>query len=56
MVMLDNIFTTGELAVSFQTPGTEEHLKYWLPNCQSGLVKAKVHGTRTKQMVLAFFG
>jgi hypothetical protein len=27
----------------------------WLPKGQPGLVKAKVHATRTKQMVLAFF-
>jgi hypothetical protein len=27
----------------------------WLPKGQPGPVKAKVHGTRTKQMVLAFF-
>jgi alkyl sulfatase BDS1-like metallo-beta-lactamase superfamily hydrolase len=55
MLMLDNIVTMDESAVSFHTPETKQQSMQWLPKGQPGLVKAKVHATRTKQMVLAFF-
>jgi hypothetical protein len=34
---------------------TKEQSKQWLPKGQPSSAKAKVHVTRTKQMVLAFF-
>jgi histone-lysine N-methyltransferase SETMAR len=55
MAMLDNIVTMDESAVSFHTPETKQQSRQWLPKGQPGPVKAKVHATRTKQMVLAFF-
>jgi hypothetical protein len=55
MLLLDNIVTMDELAVSFHTPETKQQSMQWLPKGQPGPVKAKVHATRTKQMVLAFF-
>jgi diketogulonate reductase-like aldo/keto reductase len=44
-----------ESAVSFHTLETMQQLMQWLPKGQPGPVKVKVHATRTKQMVLAFF-
>jgi histone-lysine N-methyltransferase SETMAR len=55
MSLLDNIVTMDELAVSFHTPETKQQSMQWLPKGDPGPVKAKVHVTRTKQMVLAFF-
>jgi histone-lysine N-methyltransferase SETMAR len=55
MSLLDNIVTMDESAVSFHTPETKQQSMQWLPKGQPGPVKAKVHATRTKQMVLAFF-
>jgi hypothetical protein len=54
-LILDNIVTMGKSAGSFHTPETKHQLMQWLSKGQPGLVKAKVHTTRTKQMVLAFF-
>ena len=53
--MLDNIVTMDELAVSFHTPETKQQSKQWIKKGMPGPLKAKVHATRTKQMVLAFF-
>jgi hypothetical protein len=55
MSILDNIVTMDESAVSFHTPETKQQSMQWLPKGQPGPVKAKVHATRTKPMVLAFF-
>ncbi len=55
MSILDHIVTMDESAVSFQTPETKQQSMQWLPKGQPGPVNAKVHATRTKQMVLAFF-
>ena len=41
--------------VSFHTPQTKKQSKQWIPKGKPGLIKARVHSTRTKQMVLAFF-
>ncbi len=54
MSLLDNIVTMDKSAVSFHTPETKQQSMQWLPKGQPGPVKAKVHATRTKQMVLAF--
>jgi histone-lysine N-methyltransferase SETMAR len=53
--MLENIVTMDESAVSFHTPETMQQSKQWLKKGKPGPIKAKVHATRTKQMVLAFF-
>jgi hypothetical protein len=53
--MLENIVTMDELAVSFHTPKTKQQSKQWLKNGEPGPIKAKVHATKAKQMVLAFF-
>jgi histone-lysine N-methyltransferase SETMAR len=55
MLILDNIVTMDESAVSFHTPETKQQSMQWLPKGQPGPVKAKVHATRTRQMVLLFF-
>jgi histone-lysine N-methyltransferase SETMAR len=55
MSMLDNIVTMDELAVSFHMPESKQQSKQWLVKGSPSLIKAKVHATRKKQMVLAFF-
>jgi histone-lysine N-methyltransferase SETMAR len=52
---LENIVTMDESAVSFHTPETKQQSKQLLNNGKPGPIKAKVHATRAKQMVLAFF-
>jgi hypothetical protein len=42
-------------AVSMNTPETKQQSKQWLEKEVPGPAKAKVHATRTKTMVLAFF-
>jgi hypothetical protein len=54
MAMLDSIVTMDESAVSFHTPESKMQSKQWTKKGQSGPIKAKVHATRSKQMVLAF--
>ena len=53
--ILGNIVTMDESAVSFHTPETKQQSKQWLKKGLPGPIKAKVHATRSKQMVLAFF-
>jgi hypothetical protein len=55
LVVLNNIVTMDEPAVSFYTPETKQQSKQWVKNSQPALLKAKVHASRTKQMVLVFF-
>jgi histone-lysine N-methyltransferase SETMAR len=55
LAVLDNVVTMDESAVSFHTPETKRQSMQWLPKGQPGPIKAKVHATRTKQMVLCFF-
>ena len=44
-----------ESAVCFHTPETKQKSKQWLPKGTPGPVKARVHASRKKQMVFAFF-
>ena len=44
-----------ESSVSFHTRTTKKQSKEWTPKGQAGPIKAKVHASRTSQMVLAFF-
>ncbi len=53
--MLDCIVTMDETMVSFHTPETKRQSRQWIKKGQPGPIKAKVHASRTKQMVLAFF-
>ena len=53
--LLDRIVTMDESAVSFHTPETKQQSKQWLPKVTPGLMKARVHASRRKQMILAFF-
>ncbi len=53
--MLENIVTMDESAVSFHIPETKQQSKQWLKKGKPGPIKAKVHVTRAKQIVLAFF-
>ncbi len=53
--MLENIVTMDESAVSFHTPETKQQSKQWLKKDEPGPIKAKIHATRAKHMVLAFF-
>ena len=53
--VLQHIITMDETAVSMHTPETKSQSKQWLKKGTPGPIKAKVHATRTKQMVIAFF-
>jgi hypothetical protein len=55
MSMLDNIVTMDESAVLIHMPETKQQSKQWLAKGTPGPIKAKVHDSRKKQMVLAFF-
>jgi histone-lysine N-methyltransferase SETMAR len=53
--VLDRIITMDESSVSMHTPETKQQSKQWLKKGTPGPVKARVHASRTKTMVLAFF-
>jgi histone-lysine N-methyltransferase SETMAR len=55
MAMLDCIVTMDETMVSYHTPETKKQSKQWIKKGQPGPIKARVHASRTKQMLLAFF-
>ncbi len=55
LAVLDNIVTMDESAVSFHTPKTKRQSRQWVKKGQPGPIKARVHASRTKQMVLVFF-
>jgi hypothetical protein len=55
MAMLDCIVTMDETMVSYHTPETKKQSKQWVEKGQPGPIKARVHASRTKQMLLAFF-
>jgi hypothetical protein len=55
MAMLDQIITMDGSTVSFHTPQIRQQSKQWLVKGKPGPIKAKVHASRTKQMVLSFF-
>jgi 4-amino-4-deoxy-L-arabinose transferase-like glycosyltransferase len=51
--MLDNIVTMEKSMVSYHMPETKNQSKQWI---KKGLpIKARVHASRMKQMLLAFF-
>ena len=53
--VLDSIVTMDESAVSFHTPETKQQSKQWVKKGQPGPIKAWVHASRQKQMLLAYF-
>jgi histone-lysine N-methyltransferase SETMAR len=53
--MLENIVVMDKSAVSFHTPEKKQQSKQWLKKGEPWPIKAKVHMTRAKQMVLTFF-
>ncbi len=53
--MLDAIVTMDQTMVSYHTPKTKKQGKQWIPRGQPGSLKARVHASLTKQMVVAFF-
>ncbi len=55
LAVLNNIVTMDESVVSFNTPGTKKQSMQWVKKGQPGPIKARVHATRSKQMVLMFF-
>ena len=52
---LKKIVTMDETMVSFHTPETKRMSKQWIKKGQPGLASKRVHASRTKQKVLAFF-
>jgi hypothetical protein len=44
-----------ELAASFHIKETKKQSMQWVKKCQPGPRKARVHATRTKNLVLIFF-
>jgi hypothetical protein len=44
-----------ETMVSYHMPEMKKQSKQWIPRGQPGPLKARVHSSRTKQMVMAFF-
>ncbi len=52
---LRKIVTVDETMVSLHTPETKKQSKRWVPKGQPGPVKARIHASRTKFMVMAFF-
>jgi histone-lysine N-methyltransferase SETMAR len=55
MAMLDNIVTMDETMVCYHTPQTKKQSKQWIKKGLPGPIKARVHASRTKQMVMALF-
>jgi len=53
--VLGKIITMDESAVSFPTPETKKQSKQWLKKGSLGPIKARVHASREKQMVIPFF-
>ncbi len=55
MAVLNIIVTMDESAISFHTPEMKKQSMQWVKKGQPGPIKARVHATRSKQMVLMFF-
>ena len=55
MHRLTKIVTMDETMVSFHTPETKKQSKRWIQKGKPGPMKARVHASRQKQMVLVFF-
>jgi hypothetical protein len=53
--VLDRIRTKDELSVSLHTPETKQHSQQSAKKGQKGLVKAKVHGSKTKSLAMVIF-
>ena len=53
--VLRQIITMDESTVAFHTPETKQQSKQWLLRGTPGPLKARVHASRRKQMVMAFF-
>jgi hypothetical protein len=49
---IGQVVTMNESAVSFHTPQAKQQRKQWLRKDMPGLIKAKVHVTRTKKIGL----
>jgi hypothetical protein len=49
---LERIRTKDELPVSLHTPETKQHSEQSAKKVQKGLVKAKVHGSKTKSLAM----
>jgi histone-lysine N-methyltransferase SETMAR len=55
IAMLDNIVTMDETMVCHHTPETKKQSMQRVKKGQPGPLKARVHASRTKQMLLTFF-
>lgn len=55
MDYLNKIVTMDETMISLHTPETKKQSKRWVPKGKPGPIKARVHASRTKHMVLTFF-
>jgi hypothetical protein len=53
--MLDNIISIDETMESYHTPETKKQSEQWIEKGKLGPIKARVHISRTKQMILAVF-
>ena len=53
--VLQHVINMDKSAVSMHTPETKSQSKKWLKKGTPGPIKAKVHATCTKQMVIMFF-
>ena len=53
--VLGKILTIDESMVSLHTPETKRQSMQWIKKGEPGPIKARVHATRSKVMVLAFF-
>jgi hypothetical protein len=55
LAMLYSTVTMDRTMVFYDKPQSKKQSQQWIENRQPGLIKAKVQGSRTKQMLLAFF-
>jgi hypothetical protein len=55
IAMMDQIVTMNENMVCYHTPETKRQSKQWVKRGQPESIKATVHASWTKQMVMAFF-
>jgi histone-lysine N-methyltransferase SETMAR len=54
MAMLDQIITMDETMLSYHTPQNKKQSKHWIKKGKPGPNKARVHASRTKQVLLVF--
>jgi hypothetical protein len=55
LTMVDSVVTMDETMVSYYTQKTKKQSQPWIKKGQPGPINAKVHASRTKQTLLAFF-